>query len=73
MINYNNDGLVISMPTKTPQATHSKLSKAIIFSLKHQMQVVEAIPLQVKEGNVCLLDLLETLQPDERQLSNMQL
>ena len=71
MLHYNKDKLIISLPSKSPESTHEGLISAIITSIKFQMQSDHEIPPGVKQGNVNLLNLLETLMPDETQLKSI--
>ncbi len=59
------------MPSAAPAALHSNLVQSIINTLKQQMQSVHPIPQNVQESNIYLLQLLETLLPDERQLEQI--
>ena len=68
---HNNHGLVISMPSTTPESTHEGLISAIITTIKFGMQSDHPIPPSVKQGNVSLLNLLENLMPDETQLKSI--
>lgn len=68
MLNYLPQSLVLQLPCKHPESKHEALISAIITTLKFQMQSSEPITPLVKQGNLSLLLLLETLMPDEHQL-----
>ncbi len=65
---HQNNSLLISLETSSPEATHHGLCKGIINSLKFQMQSSDPISEDIKEGNVYLIELLESLMPTEKQL-----
>ena len=65
---YQPAALIISIPTTSPEALHNSIAMAIISSLKYQMQSNQPMPPEVKEGNIYLLSMLATMQPNERQL-----
>lgn len=68
---HQNNQLIITLLTASPAALHFSLAIAIINTLKQQMQSGQPIPKNVQESNVYLLQLLETLMPDERQLEEL--
>ena len=67
-VNYNNGSLTIMLKNACPEAAHEGLLKGIIQSLKYQMQQDEPVDASLKQGNIYLLILLESILPDERQL-----
>lgn len=71
MYYHNQEGLVISLPSNSPESTHEGLITAIITTIKFGMQSDHPIPPSVKQCNVKLLNLLENLMPDETQLKSI--
>lgn len=71
LIIHQNGHLQINLPSNSPAALHHCLAQAIINTLKQQMQSELAIPKNVQESNYYLLQLLENLMPDERQLEQI--
>jgi hypothetical protein len=68
-VHYGESSLQICLPCACPEATHQALILGIVSSVRFQMECPAATRQDAKEGSVSLLNLLESLLPDERQLS----
>lgn len=70
---YSKNDLSITMPCVAPAEAHHNLMKSIIINIKYQMlRQDEYLPPDVKDSNVCLLQLLEDILPGERILQDLR-
>lgn len=70
-VHYQNEGLSLHIPTLSPESLHHGLMQGIILVIRHNLTHPDHMPEQVKQANICLLDLLSSILPDEQQLEQL--
>ncbi|RAJ75524.1 hypothetical protein CLV59_109138 [Chitinophaga dinghuensis] len=70
-VNYQNEGLLLYIPTLSPESMHTGLMQGIIQTVKYSLTHPEDVPDQVKQANIFLLDLLSSMLPEEQQIEQL--
>ncbi|WP_147243475.1 MULTISPECIES: hypothetical protein [Chitinophaga] len=68
---YQNEGLLLYIPTVSPESLHSGLMQGIIQTVKHNLANPESVPENVRQANVFLLDLLSSMLPGELEMEQI--
>jgi hypothetical protein len=66
-VTYQEDALVISIATPSPESLHALLLKGLVASLRYFIQAEERLPAD-RESMVALTTLLEKITPGEQEL-----
>jgi hypothetical protein len=70
-VRYQNEGLLLYIPTVSPETMHTGLMQGIIHTVKHSLSDPENVPDHVRQANIYLLELLSSMLPGELEMESL--
>lgn len=68
-VNYKNGKLTIVIPSSSPAALHASIMQSIVSNMKYSVASPDKAT-NFAEETIPLINLLQTMLPDERQLES---